>query len=232
MSSHVIPPNDFIAPREPSTRLYATIYEGRLCTRRAAPTDGFYLYNSVKQPGKKVYIREYDHINGYLVDIRSQEKETLEGIHYKVLQFTFDNGDGAELVLEVPLKSELVARFAKCARNIDFRSPIFIRVFPDRRTHQPVIIIQQSGENVPQAFTKENPNGLPQWVRDEVTGEWDARAYWAFLFKEIEAVRPEIERCRSALQAIRTAEQPIVNDSEEPEGTPTEQSVDYDDIPF
>jgi len=232
MSSHIIPPNDFVALREQSTRLYATIYEGRLCTRRAAPTDGFYLYNSVKHPGKKVYIREYDHINGYLVDIRSQEKETLEGIHYKVLQFTFDNGDGAELVLEVPLKSELVARFAKCARNIDFRTPIFIRVFPDRRTHQPVIIIQQAGENVPQAFTKENPNGLPQWVRDEVTGEWDARAYWAFLFKEIEAVRPEIERCRSALQAIRTAERPIVNDSEEPEGSPTEQSVDYDDIPF
>lgn len=225
MTSHIIPPEEFAAEKKPLNRLYLTIYEGILCTRRAQPQENFIEYHSKK--GKVTYIREFDHIYGYLVNVRSHEEETLEGLKYRTMHFTFDNGSGNEIVLVVPLTSEFVARFAKCAPNFNFQKPIFIKVFPDRKTHTPVVIFQQGGENVPQAFTREKPNGLPQWEHDPVTGDWDNRAYWRFLFEVINSQLPAIEKCR---QTIRTLHEENLNVSE-PEQPVKEDDFD-DDIPF
>lgn len=232
MSSTVIPIEEFAAPRKMSPRLYVTIYEGILCSRRATPHDDYREYSSYRHPGRTVYIREYDHIYGYLTEIKTVDKETLEGLKYRVFQFTFDNGAGVELVLEVPVKSDFVARFAKCCPNIDFRRPLFIKSFPDRSTHLPVIIIQQDGEKIEQAFTREKPNGLPQWERDPVTGEWDTRAYWRFLFEQIHAKLPEIQRCREALATLQRDNDEAAAMPADAEPTAGAAAMDDDDVPF
>lgn len=237
MSNTVIPIEEFAAPRKVSPRLYVTIYEGILCSRRATPHDEYREYSSYRHPGRTVYIREYDHIYGYLTEIKTVDKETLEGLKYRVFQFVFDNGAGVELVLEVPVKSDFVARFAKCCPNIDFRRPLFIKSFPDRSTHLPVIIIQQDGEKIEQAFTREKPNGLPQWERDPVTGEWDTRAYWRFLFEQIHAKLPEIQRCRETLAALRESGDDATAEHEAAAAPAAEAEAslaitDDDDIPF
>lgn len=223
-----LPPSDFLPEKKRTPRVYLHIYEGRLCERRANPAPGFTRHESSK--GKVSYIREYEYVQGFLTDWIRIEKETLEGNKYNVIHAVFNNGGGFEAVLEVPLKSEFVARFAKCCENIDFREMLWVAAFLDRQTRKSRIILKQRGEKVAQKYTQPNPNGLPQWEVDPITGEFDTRAYWKFLFDVIARIAiPQIADTKRALQAI--LESQSADMAADVEDIPP-SVADDDDIPF
>lgn len=228
------PIDDFLPERRPSNTIYLSIYEGKLCQRRATETPGFveYVSRSAKTKGKVSYIREFDHIKGYVTGFEKREKETLEKKKFLVAQVTIQHESGRMAIIETPIKSEFVARFALCVENMDLRKPVWVRSFLDRDGNT-AIMFKQEDALVAQRYTKDNPNGLPPWQKDPVSDEWDTRAYWAFLFKIIaEHAIPRMESVKKALDGIREDDQgtPPTESSYQPAVPPTDDS--NDDIPF
>lgn len=226
----IIPPEYFIPEKKSNPKIWLHIFEGRLCEKRATEHPGFVRYESTfgHSKGRTWYIKEYDYILGYLTGLQKVEKETLEGKRYHVLHFTFNNGSDLEAILEVPLKSDFTSRFAKCCENINFSKPLQVSAFIDRKTRRNAIVFRQLGEIVPQKYTMEQPNGLPQWERDPVTGEYDTRAYWHFLFNIIgNHAIPEIAKTAKIIAANQLEE-----DSKPAEEKTAVDLEDDGDIPF
>lgn len=223
-------PDDFLPERRPNNNIYLSIYEGKLCQRRAKETPGFTRYESVnpKTRGKVNYIREFDHISGLIVGFERRDKETVEGLKYVVIQVTFTDGRGHKAILEVPVRSEFVARFAKCVENMNLTKPVWMRAFLSRDGSTGVYF-QQEGAKVAQKYTKDQPNGLPEWKKDPITNEYDTRDYWAFLFRILsEHAVPQINLNRSVLESMES-DQGTTPQEAETEAPP--YTAD-DDIPF
>lgn len=228
------PIDDFLPERRPSNTIYLSIYEGKLCQRRATETPGFteYVSTSPKTKGKVSWIREFDHIQGYLTGFEKREKETLEKKKFWVAQITFQHPTGRVAVLETAIKSEFVARFALCVENMDLTKPVWMRSFMDR-SGSTAVMFKQDDALVAQRYTKDNPNGLPAWKKDPVTDEWDTRDYWAFLFRIIADVAiPKMATVKAALDGLREDDQgtPPTESGYQPAVPPTDQPDD--DIPF
>jgi hypothetical protein len=164
--------DDFAPDRQESNILWLTIYEGMLCQRRSKPTPGFKDYASQRKSteGKISYVREKDHLNGYVTNFETKEKEMKDGSNkkYTVARVTFRSESGRTAILEVGVKSEFVARFAMCVENMDLKKPVWFRSFMDAKGST-AIYFKQDDEKISSNYTKENPNGLPAWVHDPIT---------------------------------------------------------------
>lgn len=230
--------DDFLPEKKPSNTIYLSIYEGKLCQRRGRPAAGFreYISQNPKSEGKISYIKEFDHIEGYVTGFERKERETLDKKKYMVARITFTSPSGREAILETGIRNDFVARFAKCCENIDFQKRLYIRAFAEPGTANTGIMFKQDGEKIAQKYTVENPNGLPQWEKDPISGDWDTREYWKFLFNIIASKIPEFERVKQLLADYQ--EQPVVDDNgngshvEEEHEDAAVPSEYTDDIPF
>ena len=170
--------------------------------------------------------------------LRKRENEDKkENKKYFTAEITFEKLNGKQAIVSTPLKSELVARLAKCAENINFAMPLELSAFRDSKTGRTRIILKQDDKNVEQKYTQENPGKMPKWVKDEMTGEWDNKDYWAFLFGIIkDVVIPGCENTKAGIERHRQMEREHTNpvdeapdDLSEPEDL--DETNDADEIP-
>lgn len=221
--------DDFLPERKPNNTIYISIYEGKICQRKSVETPGFVRYESIlpKSKGKVSYIKEFECINGYVTGFERREKETLDGTKYMVARVTFESTSGKEAIFETPIRGEFVAKFAKCAENINFEKQLQVFAFLDRKNNHTKVYFKQNGEKIDQKYTNENPGGLPQWEKDPMTGQHDTRDYWKFLFNIISAhALPLIRKTKEMLDAYHQGEE--VDAAEDF----AEVSPSDDDIPF
>lgn len=250
--SGVQPTDDDMFPsKRPSNKVYFTIYEGMLCRKRSTPETGFveYISQSDKTRGKVSYIYQHEYLDGWLIAIDKRDKETRDGKKFVVFDFVFANGSGREAVVQVPARGEFVSVFAKCVENMDLSKRIRVRVGREKGTVNSYVYFEQVQKNengvldhvvIKRKYTKENPNGLPQWVKDEISGDWDSREYWKFLYQKLLAVRPQIEQNKHRMTQMMLEREGAIDHGEpeiEPEFSgppPTGGEVNTydDDIPF
>jgi hypothetical protein len=226
--------DDFLPDRLESNITWLTIYEGMLCQRRSKPTPGFKEYVSQRKSseGKISFVKEADHLNGYITGFETKEKEMKDGTgkKYTVARITFRSESGRTAVLEVGVKSEFVARFAMCVENMDLKKPVWFRSFMDN-TGKTAIYFKQEDQKIPSNYTKENPNGLPGWIHDPIANEWDSRDYWKFLFAVILKFIPTMKQTGETLDKLLTEASQDAQQTYEPEPVEVTTSND-DDIPF
>jgi hypothetical protein len=231
--------DDFLTEKQDSNTIWLNIYEGMLCEKRASPAPGLeeYTSRSTKSAGKILYIKHYDSIKGYLSDIQKETKETLDGKKYTVLQFTLRSLSGRKAVLQVNAKSDFVAEFAKRCESFDLMKKLEIGVFWGSKTQSSVATFKQDGEIITSNYTKDNPGKLPQWIKDEITGDWDNRDYWTFLYNLIKTkVTPEkLQAVNQMVNSLQIVEESpsveVVHKLSEEEAE--QQAIQQDDeIPF
>lgn len=222
---------DFITYKEPNDTVYLNIYEGMLCERSATPKPDYieYISKSDTTKGKVSYVRIVKRLKGYIVGFQSRQHETLEGKKYRVAQIVFDNGQGKKAMIVCPIDSEFVSRFAKCVENMNLAMPVEVSVFRDKQRGKTSVAFYQNGQKVDQKYSKENPNGIPEWKTNPMTGKADTSAYWSFLFNIIsEYALPRIEHTRIALEEMKTLEKAEADISTESEGF-KEETTPYDE---
>ncbi len=223
--------------RRPSNVTYLSIYEGLLCQRRAVETPGFveYVSRNPSAEGRVVWVREREYIRGYITNFEAREKENFNKTkRYKVAQITFQHESGLKAIVEVGIRSELVARFALCVENMDLTKPVWMRSFRNR-DGQTVVMFKQDDHLIAQKYTKEQPNGLPPWRKDPISGDWDTREYWTFLFDIIKyKAMPIMADVKTALDGIAKDDQgtPPTESGYSPAAPPEDPANPDDDIPF
>jgi hypothetical protein len=126
--------------------------------------------------GKTVYEKFYDRITG-----------KISKINYK----TNDKyGDSIEVYIDDCVLNinwgdfSVRDSFIKRLPNIDLEKDVECGVFLDKETKRIVFVVRQDGEVVPYAFTREEPNGIPQAIKKEERGKeiWDFSVIENFLY--------------------------------------------------
>lgn len=223
--------DNFLTERKPNNTVYLQFYEGMLCQRRSEEYPGFVRYEShnPKTKGKVSWVKVFESLDGYLTGIEKEEKTTQDGSQkYVVFRFIFEKARGRRAELQVSVKADFVAAFAKRIESINLTEPLTFGGYFSWKHGRNVIWFEQNGEKIGPKYTQENPGKLPQWVKDEVSGEWDNRDYWKYLYNLIAAHTPDA----MAKNQKMLAEADSAGDDEQQIEETEVVEFDDSDIPF
>ncbi len=156
---------------------YITIYQGKFTQNVKEGTQG--AVTRVNKNGKTVHEKYYDSFTGKLVGIKTQD-----GAYGKNWVFSFKDQEDVYL-LQLGYSNNYAVSILKMLPNVNL--DIEMKVSPkseekDGKT-QTSLFINQQGTPIKHAYTKDNPNGIPQWEQITVKGvpTWDNTKQMLFL---------------------------------------------------
>lgn len=149
---------------------YISILGGRFCKRVKEGTEGAVTRkNKLNNTVHEVF---YDKFSGNLIDIRIKESQD----YGKSWEFVFED-DGEEYIIQLSYSNSYAKAFLKMLPNIDVTKRMTLvpsQKEVDGKT-QSSLFVNQNGVAIKHAYTKDNPNGMPQMVQIKVKGNlvWD-----------------------------------------------------------
>lgn len=163
--------------------------------------------------GKIVHELCFDTMKGTIVDIAIEDSEYGQN-----LNITFNDGDVLSLIFD----SNIGQTFAKILPNIKEGEYLEMNTWIDKE-EKTAFVVKQNGQALPWAFTKDNPNGIPQATKKTVAGrdKWDFSEITNFLY---DVVTKEAQRFSGDV---------VPSEFQPEEQVETEkESVEIEDIPF
>lgn len=136
----------------------------------------------VTKTGKLVYEERFKDLTATLVGI-----ETKENDYGKQWSLKFKDGDDTYIV-NLPYSSRYASSFLKALPNLNLLDNVRFMPWAMKDKNDPSktvtgITLYQNGNKVLPAYTKENPNGLPEMKKIKVKGKdtWDDSELMEFL---------------------------------------------------
>lgn len=171
---------------------YITILDGKFCQRVSKDTVG--AKERINKIGTLVYEKFYDKFTGILIGIKTQDS----GAYGKNWVFSFK--DGSEIYrLQLSYSNSFATAFLKMLPNIDVTKEITltpsVKVGEDGK-NKSSLFINQDGATIKHAYTRENPNGLPDMKQVQVKGQmvWDDTDRLMFLENMVKTtIIPKLE---------------------------------------
>lgn len=161
---------------------YITILNGKFCVRVPQGTAG--AVERVNKLGNTVYEKFYDSFEGKLINIRTQDSPYGKN-------WVFDFRDEGEVYhLQLSYSNSYATNILKILPNIDITKEM--KVQPAQRIEdgktKSSLFISQDGTTLKHAYTKDNPNGLPQMEQITIKGQlvWDDTKRLEFLSAMVE----------------------------------------------
>lgn len=188
-----------------STGNYITILGGKLCQRVPEGTEG--AITRVNKIGNTVHEKFYDSFTGRLKDI-----SVKDGDYGKTWNFVFADKE-EDYILQLSYSNSFSTALLKMLPNIDLSKEI--KVSPstkevDGKTKSS-LFINQNGVALKHAYTRENPNGLPDMEQVMVKGvlTWDDTKRLVFLQNMVDTViMPKLEAMRVSAPAVEPSPAP------------------------
>jgi len=192
---------------------FITILGGKLCQRVSEDTIG--AVKRTNKLGNVVYEKFYDSFTGKLIDIKVQD-----GTYGKTWNFVFKDKE-EPYTLQLSYSNSFSTALLKMLPNLDLThemkiSPSVKEVDGKDRSS---LFINQDGKTIKHAYSRENPNGMPDMEQVTVKGVlvWDDTKRLEFLDKMVhETIIPK-------LRAIN-GEAPIV--------APTSEEIKVEEVEF
>jgi len=156
---------------------YITILGGKFCQRVPEGTEG--ATQRTNKIGNIVFEKFYDNFTGKLVDIKTQE-----GTYGKTWNFMFQDKEDV-YTLQLSYSNSFSTAFLKMLPNIDLTKEM--KVSPSVKEvdgkNKSSLFINQDGKALKHAYTRENPNGMPDMEQVTVKGvqQWDDTKRLEFL---------------------------------------------------
>ncbi len=156
---------------------YISIYQGKFS--QSVPEGFPGSVTRTNKNGRVVHEKYYDSFTGKLVGIKTQE-----GPYGKNWMFSFKDHEDV-YNLQLGYSNNYAVSILKMLPNIDLTKEM--KVSPKSETvgdkTQTSLFINQNGNPIKHAFTKDNPNGIPQWEQITVKGvpTWDNTKQMLFL---------------------------------------------------
>lgn len=168
---------------------FITILGGKFCQRVPEGTLG--AQTRTNKLGKVVTEKFYDSFTGKLVGIKTQD-----GTYGKSWVFSFKDG-GEVYHLQLSYSNSFATAFLKMLPNVDLTKEM--KVQPSVKEvdgkNKSSLFINQDGQSVKHAYTKDVPNGLPPMTQVTVKGEkvWDDTDRIEFLYQMVmETIVPRL----------------------------------------
>jgi hypothetical protein len=162
---------------------FISTFDGKLVQRVPDGTEGAHerALTAGANEGKMVWEKTYTSVSGLIM---AGEIAVKEFGHKKVKEIQIQLDDN--ILLQLPMN--MLSAFAKPLPNVDITKPVKVSVYKNKRGKAGLNISQEApgGEWVQAewAYTKEEPNGLPQPTQDDL-GDWDFRDHDTYLVKKV-----------------------------------------------
>lgn len=199
---------------------FITILSGKFCQRVADGTLG--AVTRQNKLGKTVTEKFYDSFTGKLVGIKTQD-----GTYGKSWIFSFKDG-GDIYHLQLSYSNSFATALLKMLPNVDLTKEM--KVQPSVKEvdgkNKSSLFINQNGQSVKHAYTKDAPNGLPSMTQVIVKGEkiWDDTDRIEFLYQMVmDTIVPKLEGFTGATTSHNEVEQAqplVVGEGMNPEDIP------------
>jgi hypothetical protein len=159
---------------------YLSVADGNLVRQHKQATER--TTERITKTGKLVFEEKFKDLTGKLTNL-----DTRENDYGKQWQLTFKDGEDTYIV-SLPFSSRYASSFLKALPNLQLGKEV--RFMPwamkdklDATKTITGITLYQEGNKIAPAYTKEEPNGLPQMVKIKVKGkeQWDDSAMMEFL---------------------------------------------------
>ena len=160
---------------------YLTILQGKFCQRVSEGTEG--AVKRVNKLGNVVFEKFYDSFTGRLINIKVQDSN-----YGKTWNFIFDD-KGEIYTLQLSYSNSFATAFLKMLPNIDLTKEM--KLSPSTKEvdgkNKSSLFVNQNGTAIKHAYTKENPNGLPDMEQIVVKGAqiWDDTKRIEFLHEMV-----------------------------------------------
>lgn len=150
---------------------YITILGGKFCQRVPEGTEG--ATQRTNKLGNTVFEKYYDSFTGKLIDIKVQD-----GTYGKTWNFVFQDQKDP-YTLQLSYSNSFSTALLKMLPNVDLTQEMKLspstKVDPETGKNKSSLFINQNGQALKHAFTRENPNGMPDMEQVTVKGvlQWD-----------------------------------------------------------
>lgn len=165
---------------------YITILGGKLCQRVDEGTPG--AITRVNKIGKTVHEKFYDNFTGKLIDIK-----VADGTYGLTWNFVFQ--DGAEpYTLQLSYSNSFSTAILKMLPNIDLTQEMklspSVKADPETGKNRSSLFINQGQNTIKHAFTRAEPNGMPDMEQVTIKGvlQWDDTKRLEFLQNMVDTV--------------------------------------------
>lgn len=144
---------------------YYSIGDGKICRQFNSPDNE--TKERVNKNGKVVHEKFYDFLEGKIVDIGTKDSDF--GRSWLI---TLEDEEG-RYILQMPYSSGYSSAFLKILPNVDLTHKVKItpKLTMDGTKKKTSLFINQRGQALKHAFTKDNPNGLPELEQKKVKGK-------------------------------------------------------------
>ena len=172
---------------------YLSVSDGNLTRQHKQANDR--TTERVTKTGKLVFEERFKDLTGIITNVNTREND-----YGKQWQLTFEDGSDTYIV-SMPYSSRYASSFLKALPNIDIAQPL--RFMPwamkdknDVSKTVTGITCYQNGVKIAPAYTREEPNGLPQMIKIKVKGkeQWDDSDLMLFLENMVVNVFDEINK--------------------------------------
>jgi hypothetical protein len=155
-----------------SRKTYINMVNGNFAIKSEEGVEG--AVERTNKNGVQVWELMFSEVEGSIDNIELTSKEFGESIEVAL-------SDGE--ILNISLDSSAGSRFIKMLPNIDESLPVIFKTWKDDEG-KIAFTIKQKDEYVKWAFTRENPNGMPEAVQKTVRGKsvWDYDEQSEFLY--------------------------------------------------
>ena len=162
---------------------FITIVGGKWTLRVPEGTEG--AVARVNKVGDTVNELHFDYVDGEVVGGRIKAGQFGSTVEIDL------QDEGEQYIVQIPVPEaggigDYFMSFGKACPNIDPTKKLFLGLGSDRDDRH-FLYLKQGGQTVHAAFTKDNPNGMPQWEKKEVMGKvkWNADEQNEFLYQQI-----------------------------------------------
>lgn len=179
----------------------------------------------------------YDSVSGHVVKILKYDTERKYSTRYFGFKMHIVEG-GETYVLDMPYNSQILRRFLRVARNIDWALPLSITVFKGKKENgleELGVWFQQKAATVKPYYTREQPHGMPEATHDPVEDAWDFKAQHRWLVARlIEETIPDIDAAakRVAPPIEHDQGEELQEEHMEDVDIPPHGEISDDDLPF
>jgi hypothetical protein len=167
--------------------------------------------------------------------------DTADKYNKRYFGFKLHLVEGIETyVIDMPYQSQILRRFLRLARSIDWSLPLSITIFKGRKkegsgAEDTGVWFQQRGETVKPYYSREQPHGMPEATQDPETHDWDFKPQQRWLVARLQSETiPDIATAAAQAQPPAEIDFGAQHDehSEEPEFDPLGGVVTDQDIPW
>ena len=157
--------------------IFLTITDGRICRRVTSPTTT--SIERVNKVGNTVHEEYYQGWEGIITAITTKESE-----YGKNWEVTLQDDD-TTAILSMGYSSGYSAAFLKTLPNVDLSKPVTLspKLTMNGDKKKAIMFVNQNGSAIKWAFTRDNPNGIPELKKIKVKGKdtWDDSDMMEFL---------------------------------------------------